>query len=73
MVGLDALATFKGVAAWFLSPVEDTEMLLRCLHRLNQGLQTRKWRTYERKEEPHRVRLVLSIDQPSVTALDGMK
>jgi hypothetical protein len=62
MVGLDALPTFKRVAAWFPGPVEDTETLFQCLRRLNQGLETGQWRIYERKEEPIEVRLVLSID-----------
>jgi hypothetical protein len=69
---MDALPTFKRVAAWFPGPVEDTETLFRRLCMLNQGLETGQWRTYERKEEPHGVRLVLSIDQTSVTALEKM-
>jgi hypothetical protein len=33
-------------------------------------LETKQWRVYERKEEPHGVRLVLIIDQSSVSALE---
>jgi hypothetical protein len=73
IVVLDALPTFKRVTAWFPGPVEDTEMLFRRLHRLNRGLDTRQWRIYERKEEPNGVRLVLSIDQTSVAALERME
>jgi hypothetical protein len=73
MVGMDTLPTFKRVTAWFPGPLEDTEMLFRCLRRLNQGLETGQWQIYERKEESHRVRLVLSIDQTSIAALEKMK
>jgi hypothetical protein len=40
---------------------------------LNQGLDTRHWSVYERKEEPNGVRLVLSIDTASVTMLERLK
>jgi hypothetical protein len=40
VVGMDALPTFKRVAAWFPGPVEDTERLLSRLRRLNRGLDT---------------------------------
>jgi hypothetical protein len=73
MVGLNALATFKRVAAWFPGPVEDTETLLCRLRRLNRGLETGQWRTYERKVDPNGVRLVLSVDQASVTALERVE
>jgi len=43
------------------------------LCRLNQGLDTRHWRVYERREESNRVRLVLSIDAASVTVLERLK
>ena len=41
VVSMDALPTFKRVAAWFPGPVEDTERLLTWLRRLNRGLDTR--------------------------------
>ena len=72
MVGLDALPTYRRVVAWFPDPVEDTELYFQQLLRLNQGLDTRQWRIYERREEPNGVRLVLSIDITSVTPLEGM-
>jgi hypothetical protein len=71
-VGLEALPTYKRVAAWFPGPTEDTERLLLQLRRLNRDLYTGNWRMYERKEEPNGVRLVLSIDTASVTVLEGL-
>ena len=44
VVGLDALPTYKGMAAWFLGPMEDTERLFLRLRRLNRGLNTETWR-----------------------------
>ena len=73
LVGLDALPTYKRVVAWFLGSAEDAERYLLRLRRLNQGLDTRHWRVYERKEEPSGVRLVLSIDTASVTMLERLK
>jgi hypothetical protein len=73
IVGLDALPSFKRVAAWFPGPVEDTEQYLTRLCRLNRGLDIGQWRVYERREDPNRVRLVLSIDKASVTKLEGLK
>jgi hypothetical protein len=73
LVGLDALPTYKRVVAWFPGPAEDTERYLLRLRRLNQGLDTRHWRVYERKEESNRVRLVLSINTASVTALERLR
>jgi hypothetical protein len=70
VVEMDALPVFKRVTAWFPGPLEDMEMLFQCLRRLNRGLEPRHWRVYERKEEPHGVRLVLSIDQTSVALLE---
>ena len=72
IVGLDALPTYKRVVAWFLGPAEDAERYLLRLHSLNQGLDTRHWRVYERKEEPNGVRLVLSVDTASVTVLERL-
>jgi hypothetical protein len=72
-VGLEALPTYKRVLAWFPGPVEDTERYLLQLRKLNQGLATRHWRVYERREEANGVRLVLSIDTASVTVLEGLK
>jgi len=71
MVGLDSLTTYKRVVAWFLGPVEDTELYFQRLRRPNQGLDTRLWRVYECKKEPKEVLLVLSIDT-SVTELEEM-
>ena len=73
VVGLDALPTFKRVAAWFSGPVEDMERYFSRLRRLNQGLDTRQWRVYESREEPNGVRLVLSINADSVTVLYGLR
>ena len=65
--------TYKRVVAWFLGPVEDTERYLLRLRRLNWGLDTGIWRVCERREEPHGVRLVLSIDTASITVLEGLR
>ena len=72
IVGLDALPTYKRVVAWFLGPAEGAGRYLLRLCRLNQGLDTRHWRVYERKEEPNGVRLVLSIVAASITMLEGL-
>ena len=53
--------------AWFPNPAGDAERYLLRLRRLNQGLDTRQWRVYERREESNGVRLVLSIDAASVS------
>jgi hypothetical protein len=66
---LDALHIFEKLAAWFPGPVEDTERYFTRLRRLNRGLDTGQWRTYERRDDPYGVRLVLSIDSASVTTL----
>jgi hypothetical protein len=71
-VEMDALLAYKSVAAWFPGPVEDTERYFSRLRRLNRGLDTGNWTVYERREEPHGVRLVLSIDVASVTVLEGL-
>jgi hypothetical protein len=73
VVVLDALPTFKRVAAWFPGPVEDTERYFTQLLRLNRGLDTGQWRIYEYREDPNGVGLVLSIDSASVTTLEGLK
>ena len=73
VVGLDALPTYKRMAAWFPGPVEDTERLFLRLRRLNRGLNTETWRVYERREEPNGVRLVLSVDSASVAVLEGLR
>jgi len=72
VVGLDALPTFRRVAAWFPGPMENTEHCFSRLCRLNQGLDTGQWRVYKRWEEPNGVRLVLSIDAALVTVLEGL-
>ena len=43
VVSMDALRTFKRVAAWFPGQMQDTERLLTRLRRLNRGLDTRNW------------------------------
>jgi len=72
LVGLDVLPTYKRVVAWFPGPAMDMERYLLRLRRLNQGLDTRHWRVYERREESNGVRLVLSIDAVSVSVLEGL-
>ena len=72
VVGLDALPTFKRVAAWFPGPMKDTERCFSRLQRLNRGLDTGQWRVYERREESNGVCLVLSIDADLVTVLEGL-
>ena len=69
---MDALPTYKRVVAWFPGPAEDAERYLLRLRKLNQGLDTKLWRVYERKEEPHGVRLVLSIDTASIMVLEKL-
>jgi hypothetical protein len=71
-VEMDALLAYKRVAAWFPGPVEDTERYFSWLRRLNRGLDTGNWRVYERREEPHGVCLLLSIDAASVTVFEGL-
>jgi hypothetical protein len=73
VVGLDALPTYKRVVAWFRGPAVPTERYLLRLHRLNRALVTGNWRVYERKDEPNGVYLVLSIDTPSITVLEGLQ
>jgi hypothetical protein len=73
LVGLHALLTFKRVVAWFPVPVEDKERFFLRLCRLNRGLDTGQWKVHERREEPNGVRLVLSIDEASVTVLEGLR
>jgi len=73
MVGLDSLPTYKRVAAWLPGPVEDTLRYLQLLRRLNRGLDTEKWRVYKLRKEPHGVRLVLSVDSKSITALERLR
>jgi hypothetical protein len=73
VVGLEALTTFKRVAAWIPGPVVDTDTFLRRLCRLNRGLETADWRVYERREESNGLRLVLSIDQDSVATPERLQ
>jgi hypothetical protein len=73
MVSMKALPIYKRVAIWFSGNVEDTETLLWRLLTLNRGLETRQWRIYERREKPNGARLVFSIDQASVAALNEME
>ena len=73
LVGLNALPTHKKVVVWFQGPVEDAERYLLRLRRLNQGLDNRHWRVYERREESNGVRLVLSIDASSVSVLERLR
>ena len=72
LVGLDALPTYRRVVAWFPGPAEDGERYFLWLRRLNQGLDTRQWRVYERMEEAKGVRLVLSIDAATVCILQKL-
>jgi hypothetical protein len=73
VVELEALLTYKRVVTWFPVPVDDTERYFSQLCRLNWGLDTGNWRVYERRKEPHGVRLVLSIDSASITVLEGLR
>ena len=73
LVGLDALPTYKRVVAWFPGPAEDADRYLLQLRRLNEGLDTRHWRVYERRKESNRVLLVLSIDEASVIVLERLR
>ena len=73
LVGLNALPTYKRMLAWLPGPADEAELYLLRLRILNQGLDTRNWRVYERKEESNGVRLVLSIDTASVTVLERLK
>lgn len=73
IVGLDALPTYKRVAAWFLCPTEETERYFLWLRRLNQGMDTRHWRVYEHGEEPNGVCLVLNTDTASIEILERMR
>jgi hypothetical protein len=73
LVGLDVLPAYRRVVAWFPCPGEDAERYLLCLCRLNQGLDTKYWREYERREESNGVRLVLSVDAASFRVLEGLK
>ena len=63
---------FPPTRGWFSGPAEDAERCLLRLRRLNQGLDTKLWRVYERKEEPNGVRLVISIDKASITVLERL-
>jgi len=73
LVGLDALTIYKRVVAWFPGPAEDAERYLLRLRRLEQGLNTKQWRVYERREVSNGVRLVLSIDAASVSVLERLR
>jgi len=73
LVGLDALPTYKRLVSWFPGPAEGAERYLMRLRRLNQGLNTRHWRVYERREESNGVRQVLSIDAASVSVLEALQ
>ena len=73
LMGLDTLPTYKRVVAWFPAPAEDAERYFLRLRRLNQGLDTRHWRVYERREESNGVCLVLSIDAASVSVMERLR
>ena len=62
MLGLDALPSYKSVAAMCLGPVKDTERYFKRLRRLNRGLDTEHRTVYERRVEPNGAHHVLSID-----------
>jgi hypothetical protein len=42
--GLDVLATYKRLVAWFPGHVKDMECYFQQLHRLNWGIDTGHWR-----------------------------
>jgi hypothetical protein len=71
IVGMDALPTYKRMLAWFSGPPVENDVLLRRLRRQNDGIDTRQWRVYERRAEPRGVRLVLSMDSPSVATISS--
>jgi len=62
MVGLDALPSYKRVAAVCPGRVKDRERYFQRLRRLDRGLNTGHRRVYERRVEPKGVHHVLSID-----------
>ena len=70
LVGLNAPPTYKSVVTCFPGPAEDAERYLLRLRRLNQGLDTRHWRVYERREGSNGVRLVFTIDAASFSMLE---
>jgi hypothetical protein len=72
-VSLDALPTFKLVTAWFPGPAEITKRYFTRLRRLKRGLDTGKWRIYDRREDANGVRFVLSFDSASATTLEVLK
>jgi len=72
LVGLDAFPTYTRVVACFPVPEENAELYLLRLRRLNQGLHTRHWRVYERREESNGIRLVLSIDAASGSVFERL-
>jgi len=69
MEGMEVLIIYNIMAAWFLSPPEDTMCLLQCLCRLNQELNTGQQTVYGSRVELNGVCLVLRIDSPSTAAL----
>jgi len=73
LVGLDALPTYKRVGVWFPGPAEDAKRYLLRLPRLNNGLDTKHWRIYERREEYNGVRPVISIDAAFVGVLERLR
>ena len=73
LVVLDALPTYRRVVACFPGRAEDVERYLLRLRRVNQGLDTGKWRVCGRREESNGVRLDLSIESASVKVQEGMK
>ena len=61
------------MVAWFPAAADDVKRYLLQLRRLKQGLDTRKWKVYERTEEFKGLRLVLSIDVESVSVLQKQR
>ena len=51
LVGLDALPIYRSVVAWFPGPALVGERYLLRLRKLNQDLETKYWKVYERREE----------------------
>jgi len=73
LMGLDALSTYRRVVAWFPGPAEEAERCLLRFRMLIQGLDTKHWRVYKRKEESNGVLLVHSIDGASVSVSEWLR
>ena len=67
LVGLDDFPTYKRAVAWFPGSAGGRGTVLVVAPQTEQGLDTRHWRVYERREESNGTCLVLSIDAASVS------